>query len=151
MPGSEGSQPVPWVTLTKSEAKTGSLAGMPLRPGSAATVELTVTDADTAISIRSGEVPVLATPRLVALFEEAAMLAVAGQLGDNETTVGMRVQVDHLAPTPVGGVISAEATLDRVEGRRLIFNVAAHDAKGLIGAGKITRVVVDVDRFLDKL
>lgn len=124
---------------------------MPPRPGSTATVELTVADADTAISIQSGEVPVLATPRLVALFEQAALMAVEGQLGANETTVGMRVQIDHLAPTGVGAQVTAEATLDRAEGRRLIFNVAAHDAKGLVAAGKITRVVVDVDRFLDKL
>lgn len=108
-------------------------------------------DADTAITIRSGEVPVLATPRLVALFEETAMVAIKGQLAANETTVGMRVQIDHLAPTAVGDTVTAEATLDRAEGRRLIFNVAAHDAKGLVAAGKITRVVVDVDRFLDKL
>lgn len=124
---------------------------MPVLPGSAATVELTVTDADTAISVRSGEVPVLATPRLVALFEEAALIAVKDQLAANETSVGMRVQVDHLAPTAVGGVVTAEAILDRAEGRRLIFNVTAHDSKGLVAAGKITRVVVDVDRFLDKV
>jgi fluoroacetyl-CoA thioesterase len=124
---------------------------MPLRQGATASVDLTVADADTAISMLSGEVPVLATPRLVALFEEAAMQAVSGQLGSNETTVGMRVQVDHLAPTAVGAVVTAEATLDKVEGRRLIFNVSARDARGLVGAGKITRVVVDVERFLDKL
>ena len=124
---------------------------MPPRQGATASVDLTVADADTATSMLSGEVPVLATPRAVALFEEAAMQAVRGQLGSNETTVGMRVQVDHLAPTAVGAVVTAEATLDKVEGRRLIFNVSARDARGLVGAGKITRVVVDVERFLDKL
>ena len=124
---------------------------MPALQGSTATIDLTVTDADTAISIRSGEVPVLATPRLVALFEETAMVAIQGQLAPNETAVGMRVQIDHLAPTAVGDTVTAEATLDRAEGRRLIFNVSARDAKGLVAAGKITRVVVDVDRFLDKL
>jgi fluoroacetyl-CoA thioesterase len=124
---------------------------MPPTHGSSATVELTVSDSDTAISMRSGEVPVLATPRLIALFEEAAMKAVDGQLGANETTVGMRVQVDHLAPTAVGDVLTAEATLVEVEGRRLTFTVSAKDHRGLVGAGKVTRVVVDVDRFLDKL
>jgi fluoroacetyl-CoA thioesterase len=124
---------------------------MPATQGSSATVELAVTDADTAISIRSGEVPVLATPRLVALFEEAAMKAIEGQLGPNETTVGMRVQIDHLAPTAVGDVVTAEVTLSDVEGRRLTFTVSARDPRGLVGAGKVTRVVVDVDRFLDKL
>lgn len=124
---------------------------MPLSPGSSAAVELTVTEADTAINMRSGEVPVLATPRLVALFEETAMKAIEGQLADNETTVGMRVQVDHLAPTAVGDVVTAEATLDKIEGRRLVFTVSAKDARGLVGAGKVTRVAVDVERFLEKL
>ncbi|HSL56234.1 MAG TPA: hotdog domain-containing protein [Acidimicrobiales bacterium] len=124
---------------------------MPLRQGSAAELELAVTDADTAIAARSGTVPVLATPRLIALFEEVSVLAVAGQLADTETTVGMRVQVDHLAPTGVGSVVTAEAVLDRIEGRRLTFTVSARDAGGLVGAGKVTRVVVDTQRFLDKL
>ena len=124
---------------------------MPPTQGASATVDLTVADADTAISMLSGEVPVLATPRLVALFEEAAMKAIAGQLGSNETSVGMRVQVDHLAPTAVGDVVTAEATLVDVEGRRLTFTVSAKDQRGLVGAGKVTRVVVDLERFLDKL
>jgi fluoroacetyl-CoA thioesterase len=124
---------------------------MPPTQGASATVDLTVADADTALSMLSGEVPVLATPRLVALFEEAAMKAIAGQLHPNETTVGMRVQVDHLAPTAVGDVVTAEATLVDVEGRRLTFTVSAKDHRGLVGAGKVTRVVVDVERFLDKL
>ncbi len=124
---------------------------MPATHGSSATVDLTVSETDTAIAMRSGEVPVLATPRLVALFEEAAMKAIDGQLAPNETTVGMRVQVDHLAPTAVGDVVTAEATLVDVEGRRLTFTVSAKDPRGLVGAGKVTRVVVDVERFLDKL
>lgn len=124
---------------------------MPVRHGSSATVEMVVGDADTAIAVRSGDVPALATPRLVALFEEAAVAAVAGQVGEGQTTVGMRVQVDHLAPTQVGGTVAAEATLERIDGRRLVFTVAARDARGLVGAGKVTRVLVDTERFLDKL
>ncbi|MBK5223873.1 MAG: thioesterase [Acidimicrobiia bacterium] len=124
---------------------------MPVRHGSSATVEMTVTDADTAISFRSGDVPVLATPRLVALFEEAAVVALGGQLTAGQTSVGMRVQVDHLAPTAVGSTVTAEATLERVDGRRLLFTVAAHDPRGLVGAGKVTRVVVDTEHFLDRL
>ena len=69
---------------------------------------------------------------------------------DGHTTVGMRVQLDHLAPTAVGNEVTAEATLEKVEGRRLIFTVSATDDRGLIAAGKVTRVVVDVERFLDK-
>lgn len=124
---------------------------MPIRHGSSASVDHTVTDADTALAIGSGDVPVLATPQLVALFERASVAAIGDQLGDDQTSVGMRVQVDHLAPTAVGDTISAEATLEKVEGRRLIFTVAARDHRGLVGAGKVTRVVVDRAHFLDKL
>ena len=100
--------------------------------------------------MRSGDVDVLATPRLVALCEEAAVSAVAGGLEGDETTVGMRVQVDHLSPTPVGGRVRAEATLERVEGRRLTFTVSVSDGRGLVGAGRITRVVVLKERFMEK-
>jgi fluoroacetyl-CoA thioesterase len=123
---------------------------VPLQPGLAATVALDVCDADTAVALRSGEVPVLATPRLIALCEEATVLAVGGQVPEGHTTVGMRVQLDHLAPTAVGQRVTAEARLDKIEGRRLTFSVSASDDRGLIGAGKVTRVVVDIVKFLDK-
>ncbi len=105
---------------------------------------------DTAISLRSGDVPVLGTPRLVALCEEAALQAIAGLIPEGQTTVGMRVQLDHLAPTAVGHNIAAEATLEKVEGRRLTFTVSANDDRGLVAAGKVTRVIVVVDAFLQK-
>jgi predicted thioesterase len=111
---------------------------------------LTVTDADTAIAFGSGEVPVLATPRIVALVEEAAVAAVHPSLEAGSSTVGVRVQLEHISPTPVGGVVTAEANLEKVEGRRLIFHVSARDERGLIAAGKVTRVLVDIERFLDK-
>jgi fluoroacetyl-CoA thioesterase len=123
---------------------------VPLNPGLSATAELTVTDADTAISHGSGDVPVLATPRVVALCEEVSVGALRGQLDPGTTTVGMRVQLDHLAPTKVGSKVVAEATLDRVEGRRLTFTVSVNDHCGLVAAGKVTRVVVERERFLDK-
>lgn len=123
---------------------------MPLEPGLAGAVDLVVTDADTATAMRSGSVDVLATPRVVALCEEAACVAVAGHLDEGETTVGMRVQLDHLAPTHVGSSVRAEATLEKVEGRRLLFAVSVNDGAGLVAAGKITRVRVDAARFLDK-
>jgi fluoroacetyl-CoA thioesterase len=123
---------------------------MPLRPGLSATATMVVGDADTARALRSGDVPVLATPRVVSLAEEATVHAVAGQLTDSETTVGYRVQLDHLAPTAVGGEVSAEATLETVESRRLTFRVSISDGRGLVAAGRITRVVVERDRFLEK-
>jgi predicted thioesterase len=119
-----------------------------LRTGLSARVELTVTDADTAEAFRSGDVPVLATPRLVALCEEATCLAVAGDLDPGTTSVGKRVQFDHLVPVGVGGQVRAEATLDRIEGRRLTFTVSVSDGSGLVAAGKVSRVVVDRTSFL---
>ena len=120
------------------------------RPGSSATLRLTVTDADTALSQRTGDVPVLSTPRVVALAEEASVAAVAGDLDADTTTVGYRVQLDHLAPTAVGTEVEAEAVLEAVEGRRLVFRVTVNDARGLIAAGRITRVVVIRDRFIER-
>jgi len=123
---------------------------MPLQPGLAASVLLDVHDDDTAVALHSGEVPVLATPRLIALCEEASLQAIAGQVPEGHTTVGMRVQLDHLAPTAVGCSVTADARLDKIEGRRLTFSVSASDDRGLIAAGKVTRVVVDVAKFMDK-
>jgi fluoroacetyl-CoA thioesterase len=113
-------------------------------------VELVVTEADTALALGSGDVAVLATPRLSALCEQAACLAVADRLQPGETTVGLRVELTHLAPTRVGSTVRAEATLDRTDGRRLMFTVSASDGCGLVAAGKLTRVVVRRDEFLEK-
>ncbi len=121
---------------------------MALRPGLTGHATLRVNDADTALDIGSGDVPVLGTPRLIALCEEATCRAVDGELGAPDTTVAMRVQFDHLSPSSVGSEVRAEATLEKVEGRRLVFSVSAKDSAGLIGAGKVTRVVVGRDTFL---
>ena len=118
--------------------------------GARASVQLTVTETDTAIALGSGDVPVLATPRVVALCEQASVAAIANQLAPGETSVGMRVQLDHLQPNCVGSTVVAEATLEKVEGRRMIFMVTVNDARGLVAAGKVTRVIVEVERFLDK-
>ena len=101
--------------------------------------------------MRSGDVPALATPRVVALCEEAACAAVAGLLPEGHTSVGNGVQFNHLAPTPVGGRVTAEATLEKVEGRRLGFTVSVTDGDALVGAGRVSRVVVETERFLQKL
>jgi predicted thioesterase len=123
---------------------------VPPEPGLGAEVELGVSEADTAIAMRSGEVPVLATPRIVALCEEATVLALEGTLEPGQTSVGMRIQLDHLAPTAIGHRVRAEVTLERVEGRRLVFAVSVSDDRGLVAAGRVTRVLVETERFLDK-
>ena len=124
---------------------------MSLRPGLTGRATLVVGEEDTALAMRSGDVRVLATPRLVALCEEAACTAVAGLLEEGQTTVGNSVQFNHLAPTPVGARVAAEATLEKVEGRRLGFTVSVSDPAGLVGAGRMTRVVVDTGRFLERV
>lgn len=123
---------------------------MPPKPGSTAALALQVTEADTAVALRSGDVAVLATPRILALCEEVCCLAVQPTLEPGTTTVGMRTQLDHVAPVRVGSTVRAEATLEKVEGRRLVFTVSVSDSSGLVAAGKVTRVVVRRDEFLDK-
>jgi predicted thioesterase len=123
---------------------------VPFAPGLHGSAKLIVGDADTAVSMHTGEVLVLATPRVIALCEEAAVAAVVDDVPAGCTTVGMRVQVDHLAPGSVGSSVAADATLERVEGRRLTFTVTVNDACGLVAAGKVTRVVVETDHFLGK-
>ena len=102
------------------------------------------------IALGSGDVNVLGTPRLVALFEQATIDALRGMLDEGQSSVGMRVQVDHLQPTPVGAEIVVEAVLDKVEGRRITFTVTANDSGGLVAAGRVTRVLVEVERFMTK-
>lgn len=127
-----------------------SVVAVNLDTGMRGDAKLVVTDADTARALGSGTVDVLGSPRLVALCEEACCNAVTNALDDRMTTVGMRIQFDHLQPTPVGAEVVAEAVLEKIEGRRLKFTVSASDSGGLVAAGKITRVLVDLDRFMAK-
>src|SRR5919204_6464969 len=92
---------------------------MTLEPGLEAAFRYTVTGADTAAALGSGEVPVLATPRVLALAERATVAAVAGALEAGATTVGTRVELDHLAASPVGTDLEIDAVLERVAGRRV--------------------------------
>lgn len=121
---------------------------MPLDAGLSGTVTHTVVDADTAVAQRTGSVPVLATPNVVLLAEQAAVVAVDGHVPAGHTTVGYRVQLDHLAPVAVGEVVTADAVLETIEGRRLTFRVSVKYRDGLVAAGRITRVAVEEARFL---
>jgi fluoroacetyl-CoA thioesterase len=121
---------------------------MPLDAGLSGSVTHAVTAADTALAQGTGSVPVLATPYVVLLAEQAAVVAIDGHVPAEHTTVGYRVQLDHLAPVPVGDEVTAEAVLETIEGRRLTFRVSVRYRAGLVAAGRITRVVVEEDRFL---
>ncbi|MEM8619991.1 MAG: hotdog domain-containing protein [Actinomycetota bacterium] len=123
---------------------------MTLETGLRGDAKLVVSEADTARALGSGDVDVLGSPRLVALCEEASCNALAGALEPGMSSVGMRIQFDHLQPTQIGAEVVAEAVLEKIDGRRLKFTVSASDPGGLVAAGKITRVVVDVERFMSK-
>jgi predicted thioesterase len=118
--------------------------------GAAATVRLVVSAADTAVALGSGDVEVLATPRLLALAEEATVRAVAPALAEGQTTVGTRVELEHRAATVIGRTVEAEARLVEVDGRRLVFVVEAHEGGTTIARGRVERAVVDRQRFLDR-
>jgi predicted thioesterase len=118
--------------------------------GISGNAELVVGDADTAVALGTSDVAVLATSRVVQLCEEAAVEALAPLVDATQTTVGFRVEITHLAPISVGSRIVATATLERCEGRRLVFNVSVNDPCGLVAAGRLTRVVVESASFLEK-
>ena len=115
------------------------------------TSELTVTDAVTAIAIGSGDMPVLATPMMIALMENAAMLAVKDKLPEGSTTVGGHIESSHLKPSKVGDKVSATAEVTKVDGKKIEFKVAAYSGDTLLGEGTHLRFIVDRERFLSKL
>jgi len=142
------------IVVPDRSSESATAAGHGPHTGLSAQLELTVGAEDTAEHFRSGDVPVLATPRLLALCEEATCRATDGHLSERQASVATRVQFDHLAPVAIGSVVLAEATLVKIEGRRLIFTVSAArlegDGGGLVGAGRVTRVVLDRAAFLAK-
>ena len=110
-----------------------------------------VSPTNTALTLGSGDMEVFATPAMVALMENAAMLAVKDYLPEGSATVGTQMNTSHIKASPLGATITASATLTAVEGRRLEFDVKAWDEKGVIGEGSHTRFIVDRERFLSKL
>lgn len=110
-----------------------------------------VTSANSAKTMGSGDMDVFATPSMVALMENAAMMAVASALPEGSATVGTQINTSHIKASPIGATITALAQLTEVEGRKLTFAVKAWDEKGVIGEGVHTRFVVDRERFLSKL
>lgn len=110
-----------------------------------------VTSANSAKTMGSGDMDVFATPSMVALMENAAMMAVASALPEGSATVGTQINTSHIKASPIGATITASAELTEVEGRKLTFAVKAWDERGVIGEGVHTRFVVDRERFLSKL
>ncbi len=124
---------------------------MAITDGLAARQTFTVTDDDTAAALGSGDLPVLGTPRLLAWCEAVTCAALATELTDDETSVGTRISLEHLAPSPVDRVVEVTGSVSHVDGRLVRFTVAATDGGKLVGSGEVTRVVVDRSRFLGRL
>jgi predicted thioesterase len=122
-----------------------------LEPGLTATIELVVGAGDTAAAFASGAVDVLATPRLIGLLEEASAEAVNPVLDLGQTTVGTRVDMRHLAATPIGMRVRANAELVEVDGRILRFRIEARDEQELVAAGTHERAIVNRARFLERV
>lgn len=115
------------------------------------TSRVTVTDRDTAVALGSGDMPVLATPAMTALMENAAMLAAAPHLPEGCTTVGGHIETSHLKPSPVGATVEATAVLEKVDGRKLHFKVTARQGDTVIGEGTHLRFIVDREKFMSGL
>ena len=128
---------------------------MTIEVGRTATLEFTVSEEDTAAALGSGDLPVLATPRLLAWAEAATCAAIAADLDAGSSSVGTRVQLDHVAASPVGAAVSMTATATYLDARLVRFEVVAeHEVDGVgkvVGHGEVTRVVVGRERFLARL
>ena len=99
------------------------------------TSELTVTDTVTAIQMGSGDMPVLATPAMMALMENAAMLAVADELPEGCTTVGGHIESSHLKPSKIGDKVTATAEVTKVDGKKIEFKVSSYSGEAILGEG----------------
>jgi predicted thioesterase len=110
-----------------------------------------VEEKDTAIHYGSGGLSVFATPAMIALMENAAMLSVTGYLPKNMDTVGISVEIEHTKASSVGTTIETTAVLTKIEGRRLMFLVKANDENGEIGKGVHIRYIIEKEKFMSKL
>ena len=123
---------------------------MEITVGMKAEVSTLVEASDTALEVGSGSLRVYATPCMAALMEGAACEALEGALGEDMTTVGIELNLKHLAATPVGMEVRAEAEVTAVEGKIITFSITAYDEAGKIGEAQHKRAVVAVQKFLDK-
>lgn len=124
---------------------------MEIKPGLQGSSTLVVADEHTAAHFGAGGVRVFGTPMMIGLMENAAFSAVQALLPEGQTSVGSRVDIRHLAATPIGMRVTATAELLEVDGRRLVFRVEARDEKELIGDGQHERFIITLDRFLSRI
>lgn len=121
-----------------------------LTEGVKGTLSCKVTDALTAIHMKSGTLPVYATPAMAALMEETAYKSVEPYLNEGEGTVGSGLNISHTSPSCLGADITCESVLTKIEGKKLVFHVIARDKAGIIGEGEHIRYIINAERFLEK-
>lgn len=122
-----------------------------IEPGLTGEAEMVVGTSDTAPRVGSGRIAVLATPKMINLMEEAALAAVEHLLPDGKQSLGTHIDVSHVAATPVGMKVTAEAELTAVDGRKLTFFIRARDEMDVIGEGRHERVVVTAASFQNRV
>lgn len=122
-----------------------------IRTGLTHTSKMTVDEASTALTMGSGDLPVLATPAIMALMENAAMLAVSPHLPQELTTVGGHIEASHLRPSLPGDIITARAEVTAVEGKKIQFDITAHCGETLLAKGSHTRFVVNREKFITQI
>ncbi len=123
---------------------------MPLTTGLCGAAATTVTPEKTAAACGSGSLSVFGTPFMLALMEEATCNAVSAALEEGQSTVGVSMDIQHSAPSPVGMEVRAEATLTEVNGKMLTFSVTAYDQAGEIGNGTIRRCIIRSESFMSR-
>ncbi len=122
-----------------------------MQPGLTHISTLIVEEKHLACNVGSGDLPVLGTPMMMALMENAAMLAVSGSLDEGQSTVGGHIASSHLKPTGLGHTVTATAELVGVDGRKLTFKLTASDENGVIGEGEHLRFIIDKEKFMSKV
>jgi len=113
-------------------------------------IEIIVTDDKTAATMGSGTLQVFATPAMIALIEETAWRSVTPYLEEGQGTVGTKLNISHIAPTPLGMAVRCETELTEIDNRRLIFRADVYDEMGLIGTGTHERFIINADKFQKK-
>lgn len=122
-----------------------------LKTGITGISEEIVTEEKTAMAIGSGGLPVYATPRMTAMMEHTAWASVEPYMEEGCSTVGTRLEIDHVSASPVGAKISFSSELTEIDGRKLVFRVSASDDAGLIGEGRHERFIIKSEKFMSKV
>ena len=121
-----------------------------LEKGLKGSYSVVVSDTNTAKTMKSGDLEVFATPSLVAIMEAASVEAIRNEIDEGYTTVGIRIEINHTAPSVTGNTVTAAAEVIDVDSRQITFKVSERDENGVVGEGKHIRCIVNKERFMSK-